>query len=264
MPKRGLAAVAALGLGLLRTSDTSACTCLGPQLTIVGPDRVDDAALNVRVRFEVPSRGTPFGAKSAVLRVSDTGAAADVSERDWRDGSNLYVELTPTTSLQPSTRYEVAFVDPDPKAYPKVTVLGTFKTGTATDTTAPVLDAVGAAVAKGSGAFSTTCSVRGPWIAVSGLAAHDPGRPNAKLKYGIWVADAAGHLDTSKPPATLLDPWDDSVYLGRRSLCDPHDFPISMTAPSMTIAIAAVDESGNTSPPRRLPKISLVGVGAHP
>lgn len=262
---RKLVIAGAFALGLLRLNDASACTCRGAELDIIGPSHIDDAPLNARIRIEVPSRGTQFQAKSAVVRVSDTGAVADVTERDWKDGSVIFVELTPTKPLATGTRYEVAFIDPDPKAYPKTTVLSTFKTGTAVDTTPPKLDAVGSAVAKGDPrASGSSCGVQGPWIVVSGIVASDPGRPQAKLMFGIWSADATGNLDTSKPPATLVEKWDDSVYIGKRSLCDTHDFPIPMNAPSMTIAIAAVDEAGNMSTPRRLPKISLAGIGAHP
>jgi hypothetical protein len=265
MRKCGFVVAGALGLGLLRWSDAAACSCLGAQLEIIGPDRVDDAPLNTRVRFEAPANGAPVSAKNAVLRVSDTGVRAEITERDWKDGSTIFVELTPTKPLAASTRYEVAFIDPDPNAYPNTTVLSTFKTGNAADTTPPKLDAVGAAVAKGDArAHSSMCGIPGPWVEVSGIVASDPGRPNAKLRFGIWTGDAAGNVDTSKPPAALYAKWEATLTIGKRSLCDPHDFPIPMNAPSMTIAIAAVDEAGNMSAPRKLPKIALAGVGAHP
>jgi hypothetical protein len=199
------------------------------------------------------------------VRVSDTGVKVDVTERDWKDGSTIFVELTPTKPLAAGTRYEVAFIDPDPNAYPNTSVLSTFKTGTAADTTAPKLDAVGGAIAKGDAhAASSMCGIPGPWIEVSGIVASDPGRPNAKLRFAIWAGDAAGNVDTSKPPSALYARWDAVLVIGKRSLCDPHDFPIPGQAPSMTIAIAAVDEAGNTSAPRKLPKIALAGIGGHP
>ena len=263
MLKRGLPIVGAIALGLLQPSDASACSCMAPQIAIVGPDRVSDAPLNTRVRFVVPVQTAP--AATAVVRVSDTSARADVTERRWVDGTQIFVELTPAKPLGPDTRYEVALVSSDPSAYPSTTVLGTFKTGTSADTTPPKLDSVGAAVAKGNlRAGGGDCTIQGPWIEVANVSASDPGRPAARLMYGVWAADAAGNLDTTKPPAALVSKYLDTLTVGKRSLCDPHDFPISMSAPSMTIAIAAVDEAGNMSPPRRLPKISLTGIGAHP
>lgn len=263
MLRRGLVIVGTIGIGLLAPSDGAACSCGPPQVRVLGPDRVNDAPLNARIRFEVPPpRPTPG---AAIVRDSETGAKADVTERQWQEGSLFFVELTPSKPLAADTRYEVVFVSSEPNAYPSTTVLSTFKTGTAADTTPPKLDTVGAAIAKDNAqANGGDCSVRGPWIEIANVTASDPGRPNAQLMFGIWAADASGHLDTTKPPDALVAARRNIVTLGKRSLCDPHDFPIPPATPTMTIAIAAVDESGNMSPPRRLPKISLAGIGAHP
>lgn len=268
MLKRSLVLGGAIGLGLMELHDARACSCRGPQSAIVGPDRVDDAALNSRIRLVAPNNtyGNPPPARpSALLRVSDSGAKADVTERGWVDGTQFFIELTPTKPLAANTRYEVAVVSGDPTAFPRTTVLSTFKTGTTSDTTPPALGSVGTPVAKGNAhAGGGDCSITGPWIEITPISAKDPGRPNAKLMYGVWAADAAGNLDTSKPPVALVTPYNDILTVGKRSLCDPHDFPIPAKAPSMQIAIAAIDESGNASPPKKLPKITLSGVGGHP
>jgi hypothetical protein len=220
--------------------------------------------LNVRVRLEVPAHLTGRE-NSAELRIVSGGTPAakvETSMRSWADGRLTYVELTPKSPLTAKTRYAVALTDP--KAYPSTVVLSSFTTGDAADTTAPKIDAFGSASAQGNiHAMGADCSIPGPWITISGLKSSDPGRSNAKLVYGIWLADSAAALDTSKPPTTLIEPYDDHVTVGRRSLCDPRDMKLPTTQFAY-LAIAAVDEAGNTSAIRKLPKIDLKGVGSHP
>lgn len=256
-PLLGSLAATAVFLGVPRVLECAACSCMGPSAQIVGPDRVDDAALNARVRFEVP-----YGASTsdAVLRVHE-GPKVDTTSRTFVDGSLTFVELSPTKLLAPSTRYEVAVVDPS--KFPSTTVLGTFKTGTTSDTVAPKLDALGTAVARGNNvAGGGDCRIQGPWIEVGPVRVSDPGRPDAKLLFAVWAGDAAGNVDTSKPPTSFVVVHEGRITIGRRSLCDLHDFPIPST-PFASLAIAAVDESGNTSAIHRA-RVDLRGVGAHP
>jgi hypothetical protein len=259
MSRRGLVLVSATLLAGTRVEDAAACSCMGPHDIIVAPDRVDDASLNTRVRFEVPAR-TP-SANGAVLRVTDGAGRVDATTRSWNDGGLTFVELTPAKPLQASTRYELAIVDAS--AYPSTTVIGTFSTGTKSDTVAPRLVSIGTATARGNAhAGGGDCSIQGPWIEVGPVQAEDPERPKAHLMFAVWLGDAAGRVDTTKPPAGLLEEHRGVVTIGRRSLCDPHDFPIPH-APFATFALGAVDESGNMSAPRKL-RVDLRGVGAHP
>jgi hypothetical protein len=249
---------AVVTFSLAEPEDASACSCIGPSERLVGPDRVDDAPLGVHVRFEVPLQASR--ANLAVLRTVG-GPKVDASLRTWPDGSLTFAELTPSKPLQPNTRYEIALVDP--AMYPSTTVLGTFATGTASDATPPKLLTIGTAVARGNvHAGGGDCSIHGPWIEVGPVQAEDPGRPTARLMFAVWLGDAAGNVDTTKAPTALVAEYKGTLTIGQRSLCDPHDFPIPKT-PFATLAIAAVDESGNTSSPRRV-RVDLRGVGTHP
>jgi hypothetical protein len=248
----------ALVLSLARIEDAKACSCVGPHDVLVGPDRAADVALNTKVRLEVPA-GTKR-ANGAVLRVHE-GDKVDASVRTFADGSLTFVELTPGKPLSSKTRYEIAIVDP--ADYPSTTVIGTFETGTTTDTTPPKLDSIGTAVARGNAhPGGGDCSIRGPWIDIGPIRAEDPGRPNAKLLFAVWLADASGNIDVAKPPLVLVAPHKETVTLGKRSLCDPHGFPVP-SAQAVSLAIAAVDEAGNTSAAKRV-RVDLRGVWGSP
>lgn len=249
--------------GMIR--DAAACSCIGPRAAIVGPDRVDDAPLNVRVRAEIP-RHAPSGGGGAgggatshgvVLRVHG-GAVVDTTTRVVAPGGWLTtVELVPRAPLMPGTQYEVATIDPS--AHPSVIVLGTFKTGSAADTTPPRIDAMGTAVAtKQPNASSAACQVPGPWVTIDGVRAEDPGRPTAKLVFGVWIADAAGNADTRKPPTAFVTAKEGVLRVGQTSLCSPHSFPFPAGAAAMGLVIAAIDEAGNTSAPRKV-RVDLAG-----
>lgn len=255
---RARIATAALAASLVvRAScamDARACSCVEPRDVLVGPSRIDDAPTNARIRVEVADAAR---AGSVVVRASGDAAAVETSRRTWPSGSLTFVELTPKKPLAPSTRYEIAIVDKN--KFPSTTVLGTFKTGTAADTTAPKLDAIGTAVAQGNArAGGGDCSIKGPWVDVGPFTVDDPGRPNAKLVYALWSGDANGNVDTSKPPSAMLLPHHKSLTIGQRSLCDPHGFDLPKT-PFGSFAIAAVDEAGNTSAPKRF-RVDFRGV----
>lgn len=191
---------------------------------------------------------SPASAGSFVLR-AHRGATVPTRAEVLSGGGMSVVDLTPLAPLAAVTRYEVATVDPN--KHPATTVLGTFKTGTDVDTTPPRLDSVGKIATHlnlgmvGGG----NCSIRGPWITLSGYAIQDPGRKDAALGFAIWTADGAGKLDTKRPPDTLLFPFREQVSIGQTSLCDPRSFPLK--GPTMQFAIAVVDEAGNKSSEKR-------------
>lgn len=241
----------ALMFALVRVEDAGACSCMGPRDVLVAPLRTESAPLNTRVRLETPAGQLANGrVKQPLFRVHG-GANVETTSRAWADGYLQFFELTPKTPLAPNTQYEVAVVDT--AEFPSTTVLGTFKTGTTSDTTAPKLGAIGSATAHGNAhAGGGDCSITGPWIDIGPVAAEDPGRPDAKLLYAIWVGDTTGNIDTTKPPAGLFTPYQGMVTAGKRSLCDPHDFPLPPKAQFVHLAIAAVDEAGNTSATQKL------------
>lgn len=257
MLRRVLFLVTAGGLALVPRGDAGACSCIDPDLLFVGPDRSSEAPLNAHVRIEVPAPTTQ--PVDVVVRASATGQKVDVTERRIKDGSLSLLDLVPTKPLAPATRYEVATIDRDPTAYPRTIVVGSFRTGGAVDATPPKIDAVGSAIARGNSGPSSMCGIRGPWLEVAGLRASDPGRADASLMFAVWTGDAAGNVDTTKAPAALVSAHGDLLTIGQSSLCDPHGFAIPQGATSITIAIAAVDEAGNQSAARRLPKIALGG-----
>lgn len=159
-------------------------------------------------------------------------------------------ELTPLAPLAPSTKYEIASVDPN--AHPSVTVAGAFTTGTASDTTPPRIDKIGAATVRHNPApVSSMCETTGPWVKLEGIVAQDPGRPEASLLLVAWRGDSTGAIDTKMHPIAIRMASEGQLFLGRASSCDPYGEDL---APSgmLHLGIAVIDESGNTSPVRKL------------
>jgi hypothetical protein len=219
---------------------------VGPELRFLTPANDDAAPLNVHARIEAPTGG--FAARSFVLRAHD-GASVPALLRSTPGPEVTIAELVPTTPLAPLTRYEVATVDAT--KHPATIVIGTFKTGTSADTKAPRLERVGRPRTTLNTRFGGgDCSIQGPWITLDGVVARDPDRAGAQLAYGVWQADKGGKLDTTRPPDALVFPRGDALAIGQTSLCDVHVF--AFDAPVVSLAIAAIDESGNASAPTRL------------
>jgi hypothetical protein len=230
----------------LAEPESRACSCVGPQLSFLSPVHADDAPLNVHVRIEAPSSG--LSAQTLVLRVHD-GSTVAAQVRTIPGPTVTIAELVPAAPLAPLTRYEVATVDAT--KHPATTVIGTFKTGTSTDTKPPRLERVGRPRTTLNTQFGGgDCSIQGPWITVGGIVARDPDRPGAQLAYGVWQADKGGKLDTTRPPDALVFPYQDTIAIGQTSLCDMHAFAFDSAV--VSLAIAAIDESGNASPAVRL------------
>jgi hypothetical protein len=236
------------GGALLFVRDAGACSCVGPEVALLSPDRVDDAPLNVRVRADVPSYGSS-GAPQVVLRVHG-GAVVETTSRSIPSGSVTTVELTPKRPLAAQTRYEIAAVDTSRR--PSITIFGTFKTGDATDTVAPKLDTLGVVTAhKATNAISSACQASGPWVTLDGVVASDPGRAGAQLGLAIWLGDGAGKVDDTKTPTAIEPLHGSSVQIGRSSICSPRSFPFPQTGQPW-LGIALVDEAGNRSATRRV------------
>jgi hypothetical protein len=223
------------------SDDARACSCVGPHFVFLSPMGADSAPVNVHVRLEAPSNAQ--GAQTFVVRAHGSATAVTVQTRTYAEPSVTIVELVPSASLPALTRFEVATVDPT--AHPPTTVIGTFKTGSTADTTAPRFDSIGKQRTRLNTHFGGgDCSIQGPWIALSDLVAHDD-RPDGQLAYAVWAADATGTLNTTRGPDTLVFPYNNAISIGQTSLCDPRRFTFRGSV--VTLAVAAVDESGNTS-----------------
>lgn len=224
-----------------------ACSCMGPDLGVLTPQRPDGVPTNTRVRVTMPAIAQGQSSPTLALRVHG-GREIAATSHVYPDVAESIVELTPTAPLAPSTRYEVAVVDA--AKHPATTVVSTFVTGTTADVAAPVLDALGSVGARKNVRFGGgDCSIQGPWVTIDGFRAHDPGRSDAELVFGVWGKDAKGVLDTNRPPDTLITPDRNALTIGRSSLCDMRDF--LLTGAIVPLAIAVVDEAGNRSAPRR-------------
>ncbi len=225
---------------------------MGPGVAMITPEpaRADDVPLNTRVRAFVPLAGMGRGGRLVLRR---QGSIDEVPARTeaTRQASRSLVELTPSRPLDAGAAYEVAVVDPS--RFPSTVVFSTFRTGTATDTTAPRLDSGGTAkVERSAGGVLTSCSVPGPWVTIRGVAASDPGRARAQLAIAVWLGDAAGRVDDTRPPTTVERYLPgDAVTLGARGVCDPRTFPVPPSGP-MWIGLAALAEAGKRSAVRRM------------
>ena len=232
---------------LLDARHTAACSCVGPNLDVLTPEKPENVPTNTRVRVLMPAVGQGQSLPALTLRAHG-GADVIARSRIYPDVAESIVELIPSAPLAPSTRYEVAVVDTS--KHPATTVMATFMTGTSADVAAPVLDALGTIGARKNAHFGGgDCSIQGPWITIDGFRAHDPGRDGAELVFGVWGRNAQGVLDTNRPPDTFIAPHRHALTIGRSSLCDMRDFPLQ--GPIVSLAIAVFDEAGNASPPRR-------------
>lgn len=253
-PVAGALTVAAL---FVTDGRAGACSCASPKATLLSPAGEQPAPVTARVRVLLP---TPRAA-GATLSLRTPGAptvAASATSRAMGDVE--LVELTPTAPLAPDTRYEVLLRTPG--EYPSTFVFGTFRTGAERDVKAPRLDALGAVSARANpGAMSSMCQSGDTVISFEGVHVSDPDRDGAGVAVGVWIADPSGRVDTKALPSFLSAPREGHLQVGRSSICDPRAFALPR-APSVTLGVAAVDESGNTSavrlvrvalPPRQAP-----------
>jgi hypothetical protein len=222
-----------------------ACSCMGPEMAFYSPvgDAVPRSAL---VRIELPTGSTGTSQASSIVLREHGGAPVATHQSTVPGAEVTLYQIIPNDPLKADTRYEIAIVDTT--KHPPTTVVGTFKTGNAIDNAPPRLDSIGAKYTHLNMHFGGGgCSIRGPWITLSGVVASDPGRAGAQLAYGVWQADASGKLDTKRTPDAIVFPYQGAVTIGQSSLCSMHSF--AFNAPVVTLAIAAFDESGNASKP---------------
>ena len=235
---------AAIAIASGARHEASACSCVAPHLAFLSP-AAPNAPTNAHVRVEAPSTG--LQASRFVLRVHN-GATIPTTSKTYPESMISIVELVPSSPLPASTRFEVASIDPS--VHPPTTVIGTFTTGTAPDTTPPRLDSLGKQRTRLNAQFGGgNCSIQGPWIELSDFVAKDE-RADAQLAFGVWAPNASGAIDTTRQPDAILFPYERNVTIGQTSLCDPRRFAFSGSI--VSLAVAAIDESGNTSRAIRL------------
>jgi hypothetical protein len=238
-----IAAAVALALAALLDRGARACSCFGPRPALVSPGPDHPAPVTSRVRALVPIHRA---AGATVVLRPPGGAPVAVATASRSMGGVDLVELTPSAPLAPDTRYEIALHSPG--QYPSTFVFGTFRTGATRDVKAPRIDAIGVAGAHANpGAMSSMCQSADTVVTLDGISVSDPDRDGAEIALGVWIADAAGRVDTKKLPVYWAVPKNGHVQLGRTSICDPRELPLP-NAPAVTLGVAAIDESGNTSP----------------
>lgn len=248
--KRVLVATLATCAGLSGTADLGATTCSSPS-TVIVPGARAVAPLNTHVwiygyddtedpqRFEL--REAP-GQKSAGQSVTTRAQRADTG-----DGT-FVVELVPERELKAKTRFEVWAVGKSER------LVGTLRTGTSRDTTAPTW--MGAskvetirprAPSPGSGRRVIVIS-DSDGLRVMGSRATDSG---GRVLYAAWKGDAGKPIDFSRPPdgwAYDVDPASSIVViLGTPDVCSPKTFAVPHDKTEIQIGLAAVDLAGNRS-----------------
>lgn len=248
-----LACAALLAAPLALVTHADACSCAAPEPHMLSPARLTKAPLNAHVRVAVPSYLTG----RLALRKHGGGEIA-VKRIDSPVRGMAFADLVPEKPLEADTRYEVAFIRPD--QHPSTLVFGTFVTGTAADTTAPIAPKLEKTTVNAQRSISfSSCSVNTPWVHIGASGARDPDRNDAQLLHAVWASNARGTIDLNAPPTAYLLEKDGKIKLGKSSLCDPNEFPLPAQG-NLTLAIAAVDEAGNRS---AVQKINVV-VGRPP
>lgn len=240
--------LALVGLApLFRAEPAVACSCIAPSAVLLSPSPGAPAPLNARVRLALPAGQ---GKHELVLR-QHAGPVVAVKRSDSALGTLTHVELEPEAELSPDTRYELAIVERE--RHPSTLVFGTFKTGSARDSVAPTGGKLDQAVVFKARRWSgASCGIGTPWATLRAAAGADPDRSAAQLLYAVWAPDAAGRLDTSRPPTAFLAASQGVLTVGKTSLCDPDDFPLPERG-RVTLAFALLDEAGNRGPVQRVP-----------
>lgn len=260
---RGILALA-VALAVVGARDATACTCVRTAaVNVIGPNKVDDAPLNSRVRIELSAMLLDTSAGERLLLRQHGGPEVPTTTLGPLPLSRIpaLVELRPRAELLPSTRYEVVLTRPGRR--PSAWVLATFETGTKSDVTAPELEPLGNVSVGGlpppppppgkpSIVASSSCGGDTPHVVIDKVEAHDPKRAGAQMVYGVWLGDPmTGKMDLMQPPAGIFVAQPDGrLVIGASDSC-MMDFPFPKAA-SVLLGIAALDEAGNASKPRTL------------
>lgn len=248
MIRPALPAVATLFIasGVFVTHHAHACSCSPPQPQLLAPMHTTNAPTSSHVRIALPT----YLNKGRVVLRQHLGAEVPSKMVESPMSSISHVDLIPEKPLAPNTRYEVALVRPE--QHPSTLVFGTFATGQTVDTQAPSAPKIKSTVVNGQRwSTMTSCSVNTPWIEMTLQTSVDPARDDAQMLYGVWASNGRGVVDLNAPPTAFVQEEKGKLKLGRLSYCDFDEFPLP-TKGSLTLAVAAIDESGNRSAVQRV------------
>ncbi len=251
---------------LLSTAKAHASTCvLSP---IVFPRPGETAALNTHVF----ARSIGVEPDAIELRVSTTNAIVETTTTRIDQGEVWY-ELTPKKPLLASTRYDVI-----EHRKPDRHIIGTFKTGTTTDTTPPRWTGTMKAELR---VFKTAPSKRGvvtvdmldhaDHITVDGPAVEDDVTSSDSIRYAIWANDDTKPIDFTGPPlhhraeAKHVPHGATARFtLGSVYLCDAAGFDVDKRrGKKFTIGVRPYDLAGNYGEAKELIVDMTKSVPAH-
>lgn len=240
--------VAVCGIASHAAASDVTCICvLRPEM--MSPSSEHPALVDAHVRVRM---GAKHEGGSLVLRAyrgADVAVTTTLTTNTADDPVRLF-DLRPLAPLAPSTRYEVGIRDP--KRHPSLTVFATFVTASTpeTDKAAPKLDQPGKLLAFPLPATPVdSCAERPKRLVLEGLAASDPGRPEATLLVAFWRGDASGRIDETKPPVAY-GATAPSITITDRDQCGQAPFALPPRGP-LSVGWAVVDESGRRSPLQR-------------
>ena len=239
---------------------TEALSCAPPQVTVTPAPEVA-APLNARVVVTVPLHaglvskleelpGLPF-----VLREREEPKRLVPARReDMGAGQQRQGQLTPVGLLPKDTELEVVVKLPRPAdaatrfgpfAAGGEVVVGSFRTGNDEDRAAPVWNGVTRATIapKKPGHWGPS----GPTATFHFAAAGDESTPNEQLRFGVWLPDARGRFDYSRPPTTYASAHGrGEFFLTGGSPCGWATFAFPIVG---RIGVRVLDLAGNMGPP---------------
>jgi hypothetical protein len=262
---------------LLRSSAAHAWACADEVAAELESLRVAKAPLNAHLRIRFLARPTPADLAEISLRAAN-GKAVSFRARELPeyyvpprvdDGYHptVLMELIPVRKLQPNTKYEISWrmskrakvIWPGPWRSDVLSV-GTFTTGSQTDTSPPSMPPVLNSVFVDRGWVLHSYKSDAPgYVAPSRLRAWPQGlvlvdkvrddlTPDSELYYWAWRvgAERTAFLSTRSTRGVLEIGAGEPPYE-----CETgYQFPFPKASKQFRMAIVAVDLAGNVSQPR--------------
>jgi hypothetical protein len=228
--------------------DAEALSCAPPRVAVTPAGDVA-APLNTRVLITIPPRTGHFDKPSGVAQVSASlrergkSEMVPVARIELGAGEQRQIELAPVKPLRPRTQYDVLLGRTD-KPDQAPTVAGSFRTGGEADRQAPIWNGVERATisprTRGSWGWS------GPYARLRYVTASDESTPTPMLRFGVWLPDASGKLDYTRPPVTWEDGSDGIATLTGGGPCGWATFGFPIVT---RLGVRVADLAGNLGPP---------------